>query len=118
MGYRSEVALCLTRCGKLDLDKMLEKVSRKTRDNVCDLLANSDRHLTDSKTASELWFWDWIKWYQDSPEITFMEELLNRLDRESFLFIRIGEDPDDSEVKGIYWENPFGLDFSRSIEFS
>lgn len=118
MGYRSEVALCLDKNGKSALKEKLEEANKETQKIARELLAQSDKHLADSENSSELWFWDWIKWYPDYPEIRFMENLLDQMDTENFLFIRIGEDSDDSEVQGAYWDNPFGMYLSRSIEFS
>lgn len=118
MGYRSEVALCLNKNGISTLNDMLEKANKETQKIVHDLLAQSDKHLADSKTSCEVWFWDWIKWYPDYPAIKFLENLFNEIDMENFLFIRIGEYSDDSEIQGAYWDNPFGIYLSRSIEFS
>lgn len=118
MGYRSEAALCIDKNGKSALKVKLDEANKETQKIVREFLAHSDKHLADSESSSELWFWDWIKWYSDYPEIGFMENLLNQMDTEHFLFIRIGEDSDDSEVQGAYWDNPFGMCLSRSIEFS
>lgn len=118
MGYRSEVALCLNENGKNALKVMLKKANKKTQKIVRKFLAQSDKHLVDSESSCELWFWDWIKWYPDYPEIKFMENLLMEMNMENFLFMRIGEDSDDSEIQGVYWDNPFGMYLSRSIEFS
>lgn len=43
---------------------------------------------------------------------------MEELDDEDFLFIRIGEDFEDIEILGRYWENPFNLDVVRTVEFS
>ncbi|WP_308620978.1 hypothetical protein [uncultured Desulfovibrio sp.] len=36
----------------------------------------------------------------------------------AFRFIRIGEDYDDTEVRGGFRENPFDMELGRSISFS
>ena len=41
--------------------------------------------------------------------------LMNELEDEDYRFIRIGEEYDDTEVHGGFWENPFGLELNRSI---
>lgn len=43
---------------------------------------------------------------------------MEELDDEDFLFIRIGENFEDLEIQGRYWENPFNLDVVRTVEFS
>ena len=47
--------------------------------------------------------------------MSFIENLLAELDWKDFLFIRIGEDYDDTEVRGDFWDNPFEIRLERSI---
>jgi hypothetical protein len=37
---------------------------------------------------------------------------------ENYYFIRIGEENDDTEVRGCFWDNPFGFELSRGMTLS
>lgn len=117
MGYRSEVGLVLTRAGVDVLNKKLAgpEVSEETRKEVESLLAYAAYHYIDSDSGAEVWLWDWIKWYPDYQDIALLGALMNELEDEDYRFIRIGEEYDDTEVRGGFWENPFGLELNRSI---
>ena len=65
-----------------------------------------------------MYFWTYQKWCSQFPEIMFFENLMNELEPESFYFVRIGEELDDNEVRGSFWDNPFDLGIDRSITFS
>jgi len=54
-----------------------------------------------------------VKWYEGYPEIDKMEKFLNEIEEESFHFIRLGEDFQDTETKG-YLDS--GMYINRSIE--
>lgn len=74
------------------------------------------------EVESALWYWDYLKWYTDDPvhytEVDFIEQLISGLPYGDFRFIRIGEDYDDTEVRGGFWENPFDMELGRYISFS
>ena len=105
MGYYSDAALALTGKGVDTLDKKLAapETSEETRKEVQDLLSQADHH------------WAWSKWYSNFPEVAFVESLMDEMDEEDYRFIRIGEDYDDTEVRGGFWENPFDMELSRNI---
>ena len=117
MGYRSNVGLCLSKNGVSLLKQKLGKLDWKTMSDVKDLLNYPDAHFIDVDTGCELWYWTWLKWYVDYPDVSFIENTLLDMDTEDFLFIRIGDDSDDNDIQGDFWENPFDMGFSRSIEF-
>lgn len=120
MGYRSDVALALTKKGKEQLMRSLEseQTSIAAREQVPRLLGWADKHLTEDD-GSESWYWDQIKWYTDWPDdfadIYFIETFLSELDEEEFYFVRIGEEIDDNEIRGLWWNNPFGISLCREI---
>lgn len=118
MGYRSDVALCLSQNGISALTEKLDKSSPAIRDEAKELLDHPKNHFTDSATGSQFWYWEGLKWYEDFPDVGFIEHLMGKLDIKEYLFIRIGEDSDDNEIQGAYWNNPFGMCLSRSIEFT
>lgn len=124
MGYYSDVALVLTREGVEKLNNRLADPSlpEKTRDETKCLLDHPDRHLTDEESGAQIWYWQSIKWYDCSPEyypeIDFITQFLMELDDEEYRFIRVGEEYDDSEVQGDFWDDPFDLCLNRTISLA
>ena len=123
MGNYSDVGLALTKKGVETLHSKLaeEKVSEELRTSVKRLLAHADEHYTDSASGAEVWYWEWIKWYDCYPagyqDVCFIIEVLQELDDEDYRFIRIGEEDDDTEMSGRFWDNPFDMYLTRGINF-
>ena len=121
MGYYSEVGLALTAKGITGLHKLLEReeIELAAKEEIEGFLGYADHHFTDADTKAEVWHWKAIKWYTCDPKyypaVDFLDRLLATLDEDEFRFIRIGEDYDDTEVRGYFWENPFDLELARSI---
>ena len=80
-----------------------------------DFLCEAVRHSDESGAVA--YYWDNVKWYADFLEVRFIENLTVELDWEDFLFIRVGEDSDDTEYRGGFWDNPFPMGLARSITF-
>ena len=124
MGYRSEVGLALTRLGAETLENRLASpgIEEEDRQRIREFLDHADKHAKDEEIGHEAWYWDYLKWYTDDPvhfpEVDFIEKLLAELAYEDFRFIRIGEDYDDTEMRGGFWENPFDMELGRYIGFS
>ncbi len=120
MGYRSDVALALSKTG-------VEKFTTALNDSCLDygianevkaLLESRARHLTDPENGAELWYWEDIKWYTDYPDVNFIENFLSSLvDDEDYRFMRLGEDYEDVEVSGWFFEDHFNLGMTRKISF-
>ena len=117
MGYYSDTALTLTKKGVEALSNKLtdRETPEETRGEVQDLLSQADSHYTNSSSGAMVWHWAWNKWYSDFSEVAFVESLMHEMDDEDYLFIRIGEDYADTETRGCFWENPFGMELNRSI---
>lgn len=119
MGYYSDTAIALTRVGKENMSAMLENIDGNLAGEVRHLLHFADEHAIDPDTQAEVWLWRDIKWYEDdpqySPEIAFVRMVLEALDESEYRFIRIGEDYDDTEVRGDFTENTFDLELARGI---
>lgn len=117
MGYCSDVGLCLTDTGRETLNArlaVLEPDTERTK-NIHELLNYPhDKRETDGAVA---WLWESLKWYDDYPEVAFMESLLQDLDEQDYLLIRVGESDDDTEYRGGFWENPFSMCLVRGIAF-
>lgn len=117
MGYYSDVALAFTGVTLNAFRKKLAGLAGKTREETDNLFRYAAKHHTDAN--SECWFWQEIKWYaecpEDFPDIDFVEKFLAGADEEEFYFVRCGEDYDDNEVRGLWWDNPFGITLCRGI---
>lgn len=119
MGYYSETAIALTNKGVKTLQDKLDLATPEIEKEIYSLLNAANQHYVDADSNAEVWHWDFLKWYESEPEfypdIYFMQELLDSLDDDDYRFIRIGEDYDDTEVRGEFTENPFDLELARSI---
>lgn len=116
MGYYSEACLCIK---KDKLDQYNARLSLHKTSQLKELrsLLESAEHIVHPQTGDELWHWKTIKWYADYEDITFLENLMAHMDCDDYRFIGIGEDADDSEVRGCYWDNPFEMSFERNIVY-
>ena len=118
MGYRSEVAIGLTDCAVRMLATLMEH-----DENLRDLINSADKSawycadinrpdgpkakmpFEDSKDYGCNFHWDYIKWYEDFEDVGAMITLLNSLPDEDFRFVRIGENAEDVEEQGSYYDS-------------
>lgn len=117
MGYRSDVALALTSKGVLEMNMAIANLDVPTHVLVTDFLDSTDRHAFDIDSKSEAYCWDGVKWYYSEPDIDFFDNFMRNLDHEDYRFIRIGDEYDDTEVRGGFTENPFDIELARGITF-
>lgn len=118
MGYRSDVALALTKEGVEKLHVAIANVGQEILEELIELFTNPDKHLGDSETGAELWSWKDVKWYADYADVAFVENFIfNEADPNNYHFIRICEEWDDIEVEGDFLDNPFDLHLIRDIDF-
>lgn len=118
MGYYSEVALVFTAKGAEIMRSLVNEQELGTALQTRNFLEEADAHSIDSKSRAEFFHWDSVKWYFIFEEVTCITSVMEELDDEDFLFIRIGENFDDLETHGAYWGNPFNLDTVRTMEFT
>ncbi len=117
VGYHSDVALTLSSKCVEALEIKIKNSRNSYKSALCSLLEKADEKGIDKSTGDKCWHWNWIKWYHDYPEICMLEEFISSLDYDEYLFIKIGEDMNDTDVYGSYYENPFGMYLHHSIEF-
>lgn len=70
-------------------------------------------NLVSTSQGSRLYVCDYLKWYNSYPDIEYLERFMNSLNDEDYLFIRIGEEYDDTEYRGVFFDNPFELGVER-----
>ncbi len=121
MGYYSDVALCLTKAGAAQLATVIEARVGSSPENfassaIKDLLGGEPAHK-DAATGAVAFCWSGMKWYADFEEVAFVESFMADLEYEDYYFIRVGEDYDDIEVNGGFWDNPLGMCLVRGITF-
>lgn len=117
MGYRSDIGLALTQSAVQRMHKKLNSLDKNSEafSVITDFIIYADKHHEDADTGAEVYLWNYVKWYDDFKEVSFLEELMQELNEQDYLFIRTGEDYDDTEVQGYFWDNPFDLKLSRAI---
>jgi len=120
MGYRSDIGLALTQKAVQILHQKLNALDKNSEafSVVTDFLIYADKHYEDTDSGAEVYLWEYVKWYEEFPDVSFIENLLAELDWEDFLFIRIGDELDDIETRGSFWNNPFDLGISRKISIT
>ena len=120
MGYRSDVGLVLTQAAVQTLNEKLNALDKTSEafSVITDFFAYADKHFEDTNSGSEVYLWEYVKWYEEFPDVGFVEKLLAELDWSDFLFIHIGEELDEIDTRGSFWDNPFDLGISRSIIIS
>lgn len=120
MGYRSDVGIALNQSAILTLHQKLNALDKESEafSVVSSFFTYADKHLEDCDSGAETYLWEGVKWYDEFPDVEFIENLLMELDWGDFLFIRIGEELDDIDIRGSFWDNPFDLGISRSIIIS
>ncbi len=117
MGYRSDIGLTLTQSAVQRMHQKLNTLDKNSEafSSITDFIAYTDKHYEDTNSGAEVSLWECVKWYEEFSDVSFIENLLAELDWKDFLFIRIGEDYDDTEVRGDFWDNPFELGLTRKI---
>ena len=117
MGYYSDVALCLTKNGMDQLKTALAEAERNKPDSFAaiKMLIGDEPSKIDEGSGSVVFLWEGEKWDDEFDEIEFVEEFMDNLSHEDFLFIRIGEDYDDIEIRGSFCGTPFNISVERKI---
>ena len=55
--------------------------------------------------CGDKWYWDYVKWYDGYECVDFIESFLaDCIPEEDYRLVRIGEDNDDVEERGDYWD--------------
>ena len=116
MGYRSEVALVMKKSLVDDLKEYMEQVTSEERDDIKDILCNANNIV--SKDDAILYHWMFIKWYPVYLGILCIHKLLEASPAKDYLFLRLGDETDDIETLGSYYDNPFEAHTEVSIVFN
>jgi hypothetical protein len=107
MGYRSDVAFCFKRPPQLVIPMSIDNFAKDLPWD--DIIDNGDSMLFSISS---------IKWYEGYEVIANVMKFLKSLEYDDYLFIRLGEDSNDNETEGGWYDNPFDLGTLREITFS
>ena len=122
MGYRSDVVIALTDSATRLIKTVIEHLPEGHE--VHQLLKEdlgSFKDITPNNIANQLFdcdskiHFDHVKWYEDYEDVSFFDEILESLDDQEWLFTRLGEESDDTEQRGNYWDS--GVYIRRAIEW-
>ena len=114
MGYRSEVAVALTD----DATTLLKAIEEHYDFNglLDDAEGNYPKHL-DPKADNECkLYWGYIKWYDGYPGVDALTQFMNGIPAEDFLFVRSGEELDDNEYNGDFYDSEIYI--TKSLQWS
>ncbi len=74
---------------------------------VHEMLEENVSNQTGQGYGGHLFYWTRTAWDVRHPLVFLMESVLAELENAEFSFMRIGEDENDFEVRGDYYNNPF-----------
>ncbi len=120
MGYCSHVALCLSPAGEAAFQKEYAAALRAPESDFPsdseNILNHPDGHY--EKQGASLRIWEAVKWYKkEFPDLRFLHDFLDELPCDDWIFRRYGEELDDIERDGMYYDNPFNIRITRSFAF-
>lgn len=115
MGYYSDAVLVLKKTAAATLKHHMAKTKEGGCAPKCHYFDNADKHSTDEETGAEFFYWKSVKWYHDFYEVKFVKDFYEMLDENEYYFARIGENPDDCEEHGMFYNNPFDVEIVREI---
>ena len=115
MGYRSHVGICMSHDAVFRLEAKIQTLPQSLQEEVQRLFEDSEFVREDE--GDRAWYWAGFKWYSSDPDIAFLESYLSDLEWDQYLYIRVGDDLDDAEYQGGFWDNPFGMCLTRGIGF-
>ena len=124
MGYRSQVCIGMTDDAARLFRTMLEHIP--DYHEIHSLIKDSEtarhahpwgtRHKTPNVDCDTKMYWDYVKWYEGYECVDFIETFLTDcIPEEDFRFVRVGEETDDVEERGEYYDSDIHI--HRSISW-
>ena len=117
MGYRSDVGWACDPAVAEVIDAVLELNPKESNSDLHGLIdMGRDSHWGSDRT-DRLYF-DGVKWYEGYHDVDMFNRLMEHLDAhgldEFYGFVRVGEEMDDNEMRGVPYQYDLGI--SRSVE--
>ena len=124
MGYRSQVCIGMTddamRLFRTILDHIPE--SQEIHSLIKDAQTSrhyrpwGDKHKEPTSDCEDKLYWDHVKWYDGYECVDFIESFLaDCIPEEDYRLVRIGEESDDVEERGDYYDADIHI--QRSISW-
>ena len=113
MGYRSQVCIGMTDDAMRLFRTMMEHLPEGHEVHSLIKDAETQRHShpwqnahkTPNVNCEDKWYWDYVKWYDGYECVDFIETFLSDcIPEEDYRLVRIGEESDDVEERGDYWD--------------
>ena len=125
MGYRSEVCIGLTDDAARLFRTIIDHIPQSHE--IHTLLQDAESspswtvpssqsdHTSPDKDCSEKLYWNQVKWYEGYECVDFVECFLTDcLPEEDYRFVRIGEEGEDMEERGDYYDSDIYIERSIS----
>ena len=122
MGYRSDVCVAMTDSAtrlmktiishlpdEHEVNHLIKEDGANFKDITAEQLADQDFDC-DSKM-----YFEYVKWYESYEDVGFIEEVLSNIDDEDWLITRVGEEQDDIQQTGCYYDSDVHV--TRSIQW-
>jgi hypothetical protein len=117
MGYRSDVALAISKGGWEELATLLDgqhaAFSVDDCNSIIDFLDQADDHSVDSSSGDNLLQWHYIKSAADDAALLF-DKALHLIDMTHWYLYDLGEDGAE-DINGDYPDNPFNICITRNL---
>ena len=78
-------------------------------------LVRENQHRDPTVDCDSRMYWDSVKWYEGFDCIDLIEDFIESIPEEDYRFVRIGEDSDDTQEAGDYWDSEVHI--QRSISW-
>jgi len=109
MGYRSDIVI-VTKIENEELVKLLQEDEATANQYFFSMKDYNGKHMECFFTQ-----YNYVKWYESYNEVKQIESAMHKIeDKDSFGFMRVGEDYDDVEVIGTPYD--FNIQLSRNID--
>ena len=102
MGYNAEILLLVS-------ENTFNRIKSSTTDYAAikSFLDIADIHNIDSDSGDHLYYWNNVCWNLDTKLMNIIEYFIENTIDSEYLFIRLGRDNDDIEVKGSLCNDKF-----------
>ena len=94
---RSDVAIAMKQTDYEKLQKAIEELDEDTKEDVTHFMKGVSLEVSSENKEYVILKWEWVKWYDYFPEVEFILNFLEEI--EKYDYIRIGEDYDDIECE-------------------
>jgi len=119
MGYRSDVAIALTKEANSKLYSEMSNIKNKELKEIVENLLKQGYKATSKNNGEVLYLFESTKWYYELyDETEYIHNTIRKLPLKQYLYIIMGEDLCDTHIYGDFYDNSFNLELNRSYTYS